>query len=149
LLAYTQLSYNATQVSVTLAQALPVVGPALANLLIGDVTPQSLLSRAFAFHIVLLPLAIALLVFLHKRTVLFPRVYLYLVKWGLLYVGLLLGIASLWAWQLPTYAGNVGATQPVTVPAWYFLWVFKLVDFIGVTPEDAMFFVVVLILFLL
>jgi len=149
LLTYTQLSYNATQVSVTLVQSLPLVGTPLANLIAGDGTNQSLLSRMFALHVVLLPLAIAVLVFLHKRTVLFPRVYLYLVKWGLLYVGLLLGIASLWAWQLPTYAGNVGATQPVTVPAWYFLWVFKLVDFIGVTPEDAMFFVVVLILFLL
>jgi quinol-cytochrome oxidoreductase complex cytochrome b subunit len=149
LLVYTQLSYNATQVSVTLAQALPVVGPALANLLIGDGTPQSLLSRAFAFHVVLLPLAIALLVFLHKRTSLFPRVYLYLVKWGLLYVGLLLGVASLWLWPLPTYAGNIGATQPVTVPAWYFLWLFKLVDFVGVTPEDAMLFTVAVVLFLL
>jgi quinol-cytochrome oxidoreductase complex cytochrome b subunit len=149
LLTYTQLSYNATQVSVTLAQSLPLVGVPLANLIAGDGTDQSLLSRMFALHVVLLPLAIAVLVFLHKRTSLFPRVYLYLVKWGLLYVGLLLGVASLWAWQLPTYAGNVGATQPVTVPAWYFLWVFKLVDFVGVTPEDAMLFAVVVVLFLL
>ncbi|MGP8159475.1 MAG: cytochrome b [Thermoplasmata archaeon] len=149
LLTYTQLSYNATRVSVTLVQSLPLVGTPLANLIAGDGTDQSLLSRMFALHVVLLPLAIAVLVFLHKRTSLFPRVYLYLVKWGLLYVGVLLGVASLWVWQLPTYAGNVGATQPVTVPAWYFLWVFKLVDFVGVTPEDAMLFVVVLVLFLL
>ncbi len=149
LLTYTQLSYNATQVSVTLVQALPVIGNPLANLILGDGTPQSLLSRAFALHVVLLPVAIAVLVFLHKRTTLFPRVYLYLVKWGLLYVGILIGVASLWPWQLPTYAGNIGATQPVTVPAWYFLWLFKLVDFVGVTPEDAMLFTVVVILFLL
>ncbi|MGA3021983.1 MAG: cytochrome b N-terminal domain-containing protein [Thermoplasmata archaeon] len=149
LLAYTQLSYNATEVSVTLAQALPLVGPPIANLIAGDGTPQSLLSRMFAFHVILLPVAIAVLVFWHKRTALFPRVYLYLVKWGLLYVGLLIGVASLWPWQLPTYAGNLGATQPVTVPAWYFLWLFKLVDFVGVTPEDAMLFTVVVVLFLL
>ncbi len=149
LLTYTQLSYNATRVSVTLVQSLPLVGTPLANLIAGDGTDQSLLSRMFALHVVLLPLAIAVLIFLHKRTSLFPRVYLYLVKWGLLYVGVLLGVASLWVWQLPTYAGNVGATQPVTEPAWYFLWVFKLVDFVGVTPEDAMLFVVVLVLFLL
>ncbi|MGA7476811.1 MAG: cytochrome b N-terminal domain-containing protein [Thermoplasmata archaeon] len=149
LLTYTQLSYNATQVSITLVQALPVVGTPLANLILGDGTPQGLLSRVFALHVVLLPGAILLLVFLHKRTSLFPRVYLYLVKWGLLYVGLLIGVASLWPWQLPTYAGNIGATQPVTVPAWYFLWLFKLVDFVGVTPEEAMLFAVVVILFLL
>ena len=149
LLTYTQLSYNATRVSISLVQSLPLIGTPLANLIAGDGTDQSLLSRMFALHVVLLPVAIAVLVFLHKRTSLFPRVYLYLVKWGLLYVGLLLGVASLWLWQLPTYAGNVGATQPVTVPAWYFLWVFKLVDFIGVTPEDAMLFALVVVLFLL
>jgi hypothetical protein len=118
-------------------------------LILGDGTPQSLLSRAFALHVVLLPVAIVVLVFLHKRAQLFPRVYFYLVKWGLLYVGILIGVASLWPWQLPTYAGNIGATQPVTVPAWYFLWLFKLVDFVGVTPEEAMLFAALVILFLL
>jgi quinol-cytochrome oxidoreductase complex cytochrome b subunit len=149
LLTYTQLSYNATQVSITLVQAIPWVGTPLANLLIGDGTAQSLLSRMFAFHVVLLPLAILALVFLHKRTALFPRVYLYLVKWGLLYVGLLIGVAYLWPWPLPTYVGNIAVPQPVTVPPWFFLWLFKLVDFVGVTPEEAMLFTLVLLLFLL
>ena len=149
LLTYTQLSFNATQVSITLVQAIPWVGTPLANLLIGDGTPQSLLSRMFAFHVVILPLAILALVFLHKRTALFPRVFLDLVKWGLLYVGLLIGVASLWPWALPTYAGNIAVPQPVTVPPWFFLWLFKLVDFVGVTPEEAMVFTLVLLLFLL
>ena len=148
LLTYTQLSYNATQVSITLIQALPWVGPPLANLLLGDGTPQGLLSRAFAFHVVLLPVAIAVLVFLHKRTPLFPRVYLSLTKWALLYIGVLIGVASIWVWSLPTYAGNLAATQPTTVPPWYFLWVFKIVDFTGVTPEDAMLFAVLVLVFL-
>ncbi len=149
LLAYTQLSYNATQVSVTLVQALPLVGPSLANLVIGDGTPQSLLSRMFAAHVVLLPAAIALLAFLHKRSPLFPRAFASLAKWGLLYVGMLLGLATLWLWPLPTFAGNSGVSQPATVPAWFFLWLFKLVDFVGVTPEVAMLFAVVVVLFLL
>lgn len=149
LLTYTQLSYNATQVSITLLQALPGVGPPLAHLLLGDGTPQSLLSRAFAFHVVLLPVAIAVLVFLHKRTPLFPRVFASLVKWALLYGGVLVGVASIWLWSLPTYAGNTSVAQPTTVPPWYFLWVFKLVDFTGVTPEDAMLFAVVVLLFLI
>jgi quinol-cytochrome oxidoreductase complex cytochrome b subunit len=146
LLTYTQLSYNATQVSITLVQALPVVGSPIANLVMGDGTPQSLLSRMFAFHVILLPVAIAVLVFFHKRNVLFPRVLVPLVKWGLLYVGTLLGVASVWLWSLPTYAGSSGGAQAVTVPAWYFLWVFKLVDFDGVTPEAAMLFTTVLVL---
>jgi hypothetical protein len=37
----------------------------------------------------------------------------------------------------------------VTVPPWFFLWVFKLVDFDGVSPETAMVFAAVLVLFLL
>ena len=147
LLTYTQLSYNATQVSLTLIQALPVVGAPIATLVMGDGTPQSLLSRMFAFHVILLPIAIAVLVFVHKRNSLFPRVFAHLVKWGLLYVGLLLGVASVWLWSLPPYAGSPGGSQAVTVPAWYFLWLFKLVDFAGVTPEAAMLFSVLLVLF--
>lgn len=149
LLVYTQLSYNATQVSITLLQATPGVGPPLAHLVTGDGTPQGLLSRMFALHVVLLPAAIALLVFLHKRTTLFPRMFVGAVKWGLLYVGSLLAVASLWLWPLPTYAGATEVGEPTSTPAWFFLWVFKLVDFDGVTPEMVMVFIVLLIVLLL
>jgi len=149
LLAYTQLSYNATEVSVTLLQSIPWTGSALANLVIGDGTPQSLLSRMFDAHVILLPAAVALLIFLHKRTPLFPQVFLALAKWGLLYVGILLGVASIWLWPLPTYAGNSTGAPAVTVPAWYFLWLFKLVDFVGVSAAAAMLFAALLVLFFL
>jgi quinol-cytochrome oxidoreductase complex cytochrome b subunit len=149
LLTYTQLSYNATQVSITLLQSLPLIGTPLANLVIGDGTPQGLLSRMFALHVVLLPVAIAVLLFLHKRSPLFPGVFGALVKWVLLYVGLLIGVASVWLWSLPPYAGSSGGAPVVTVPPWFFLWVFKLVDFDGVSPEAAMVFAVVVVLFLL
>jgi quinol-cytochrome oxidoreductase complex cytochrome b subunit len=149
LLTYTQLSYNATQVSITLLQSLPFIGGPLANLVIGDGTPQSLLSRMFALHVVLLPVAIVVLVFLHKRSPLFPGAFVSLFKWALLYVGILLGVASVWLWSLPPYAGSSGGAPAVTVPPWFFLWVFKLVDFDGVSPEAAMVFAAVLVLFLL
>ncbi|HTT44591.1 MAG TPA: cytochrome b N-terminal domain-containing protein [Thermoplasmata archaeon] len=149
LLAYTQLSYNATQVSITLVQALPGVGPSLADLILGDGTAQGLLSRMFALHVVLLPAAILLLVFLHKRSVLFPRMLVGAVKWGLLYIGTLLAVATLWLWSLPTYAGGTGGAGAVSTPAWFFLWVFKLVDFEGVTPEAVMVFIAVLVVLLL
>ena len=149
LLPYTQLSYNATAVSVSLVRAVPYVGPQFAQLLVGDGTAQSLLSRMFVAHVIMLPLGIVLLTFAHKRTQLFPRVLLYMTKWGLLYLGLLIGVASLWPWQLPTYTGNLTGVQPVTVPAWYFLWLFKIVDFVGVTPEYAVLFTLGLLLFFL
>ena len=149
LLTYTQLSYNATQVSVTLLQSLPWIGGPLASLVVGDGTPQSLLSRMFALHVVLLPVAIVVLVFLHKRSPLFPGVFLHLVQWTLLYIGLLLGVASVWLWSLPSYAGGPGGVPAVTVPPWFFVWVFKLVDFVGVSPGAVMVFAALLVLFLL
>jgi quinol-cytochrome oxidoreductase complex cytochrome b subunit len=163
LLPYTQLSYNATNVGLVLALRLPTVGPLLGPLILADGTSQGLLSRMFDAHVLLIPLGLAALLYAHialfeshgiappatsdptqrrrfneaedKKAVPFmPHIFWYITKWGLLYVGLLLGIAALWPWTLPTYVGNVAAAGVVTVPDWYFLWVFKLVDFQGVTP---------------
>ncbi|HEV2317155.1 MAG TPA: hypothetical protein VGV89_06235 [Thermoplasmata archaeon] len=55
----------------------------------------------------------------------------------------------MWPWQLPTYVGNVAAAGGVTEPDWYFLWVFKLVDFAGVTPVIAVAATNVILLFVL
>jgi quinol-cytochrome oxidoreductase complex cytochrome b subunit len=66
-----------------------------------------------------------------------PHIFFYITKWALLYIGLILGIAALWPWDLPTYVGNLAAVGIVTEPDWYFLWTFKLVDFVGVTPVIA------------
>ena len=78
-----------------------------------------------------------------------PHVLLYTMKWGLLYVGILFGIAALWPWNLPTYVGNTAAAAVVTEPDWYFLWVFKLVDFAGVTPVIAIGVTNVLLVYIL
>jgi quinol-cytochrome oxidoreductase complex cytochrome b subunit len=163
LLPYTQLSYNATQVGLVLALRLPTAGPLLGPFILADGTGQGLLSRMFAAHVLLLPLALGALLYAHialfeshgiappassdplqrrrfnehedrKGIPFWPHIFFYVTKWGLLYVGLLLGLAALWPWQLPTYVGNLAAVQQVTEPDWYFLWTFKLVDFAGVTP---------------
>jgi len=163
LLPYTQLSYNATNVGIVLALRLPTVGPLLGPFILADGTSQGLLSRMFDAHVLLIPLALAGLLYAHialfeshgiappatsdptqrrrfteredKKSVPFmPHIFFYITKWGLLYVGLLLGIAALWPWDLPTYVGNLAAAGVVTEPDWYFLWLFKLVDFEGVTP---------------
>jgi quinol-cytochrome oxidoreductase complex cytochrome b subunit len=178
LLPYTQLSYNATNVGLVLALRLPTLGPLLGPFLLGDGTSQSLLSRMFAAHVLLLPLGIAALLYAHialfeshgiapptssdplqrrrftdregKSHVPFmPHILLYLAKWGLLYLGILFGMAALWPWNLPTYVGNLSVSPGVTEPDWYFLWLFKLVDFQGVTPVIAVGAATAILLFLL
>jgi quinol-cytochrome oxidoreductase complex cytochrome b subunit len=163
LLPYTQLSLNATNVGLVLALRLPTAGPLLGPLLLADGTSQGLLSRFFAAHVLLIPLALGALLYAHialfeshgiappatsdpiqrrrytadedkKNVRFFPHILFYITKWALLYVGLLFGIAALWPWQLPTYVGNLAAVNVVTEPDWYFLWLFKVVDFVGVTP---------------
>ena len=178
LLPYTQLSYYATNVGLQLALRLPTLGPFLSPFLVGDGTPQGLLSRMFDAHVILLPLGIAALLYAHialfeshgiappatsdplqrrrftdreaKSHVPFmPHILLYMAKWGLLYLGILFGIAALWPWNLATYYGNLSVSTGVTQPDWYFLWLYKLVDFQGVTPGIAVGAATAILLFLL
>jgi quinol-cytochrome oxidoreductase complex cytochrome b subunit len=178
LLPYTQLSYNATNVGLVLALRLPTFGPILGPFILADGTSQGLLSRFFAGHVLLLPLALGALLYAHiglfeshgiappatsdplqrrrytesedqKHVPFMPHILFYMTKWGLLYVGVLLGIAALWPWQLPTYVGNLAAVNVVTEPDWYFLWLFKVVDFMGITPVLAIGLTTVIILYVL
>jgi quinol-cytochrome oxidoreductase complex cytochrome b subunit len=163
LLPYTQLSYNATNVGIVLAIRLPTFGPLLAPFILADGTQQGLLSRMFDAHVVLIPLALAALLYAHialfeshgiappatsdplqrrrftekedkQHVPFFPHILFYIIKWALVYTGVLFGIAALWPWSLPTYVGNTAVPPAVTEPDWYFLWLFKLVDFAGITP---------------
>ncbi len=178
LLPYTQISLDATNVGLVLALRLPTVGPLLGPFILADGTSQGLLSRMFDAHVLLLPIALAALLYAHialfeshgiappassdplqhrrytekedKQHVPFmPHIFWYITKWGLLYIGLLLGIAALWPWTLATYAGNLAAAGVVTEPDWYFLWLFKFVDFAGVTPVLAIGVTTVLIAYIL
>ena len=180
LLPYTQLSYNATNVGIVLALRLPYAGPLLGPFVLGDGTAQSLLSRMFVGHVLLIPLALGALLYAHialfeshgiappatsdptqrrrftegeakkdRHIPFMPHIFFYMTKWALLYIGLLLGIAALWPWQLPTYVGNLNAVGLVTEPDWYFLWLFKFVDFYGVTPVLAVGITTMLMLYVL
>jgi len=178
LLPYTQISSNATNVGLVLALRLPYAGPLLGPFLLADGTGQGLLSRMFAAHVLLIPIALGALLYAHialfeshgiappatsdplqrrrfthaedKQHVPFmPHIFFYITKWALLYIGLILGIAALWPWDLPTYVGNLAAAGVVTEPDWYFLWEFKLVDFQGVTPVLAVGLTNVLLLYIL
>ncbi len=178
LLPYTQISYNATNVGLVLALRLPTVGPLLGPLILADGTSQGLLSRMFDAHVLLLPLALGALLYAHialfeshgiappatsdpqqrrrftekddeQGVPFMSQILWYITKWALLYTGVLLGIAALWPWTLPTYVGNLAAAGVVTEPDWYFLWLFKFLDFAGVTPVLAIGITTALIVYVL
>ncbi len=178
LLPYTQISSNATNVGLVLALRLPYAGPLLGPFILADGTGQGLLSRMFAAHVLLIPIALGALLYAHialfeshgiappatsdplqrrrfthaedkKHVPFMPHIFFYITKWALVYIGLILGIAALWPWDLPTYVGNLAAAGVVTEPDWYFLWEFKLVDFQGVTPVLAVGLTNVLLLYIL
>lgn len=66
LLPWGQMSYWGAQVIISLFGAIPVVGDDLALWIRGDfVVADATLNRFFAFHVIAIPLALVLLVFLH------------------------------------------------------------------------------------
>ncbi|MGA8711165.1 MAG: cytochrome bc complex cytochrome b subunit [Thermoplasmata archaeon] len=178
LLPYTALSVGATDVGLALTNSVPVLGPILSPLLEGNGTFQGLLSRMFALHVVLIPVVLLALLYAHvtlfeshgiaprassdpkaKRVLTaaddkklgswFPRVFLYMLKWGFVYVGLLLLIASTFLINLPAAFGsqNQGGASPE--PDWYFLWLYKVADFQYVTPTVAVVLVSLIAAFIL
>jgi quinol-cytochrome oxidoreductase complex cytochrome b subunit len=178
LLPYTALSVGATDVGLALVNSVPVLGPILYPLIQGNGTFQGLLSRMFALHVVLIPIVLLTLLYVHvtlfeshgigprassdpraKRVLTsaddrklgswFPRVFLYMLKWGLVYVGFLLVIASTFLIALPAAFGsqNQGGASPE--PDWYFLWLYKVADFQYVTPTVAVLLVGLLAAFIL
>ncbi len=66
LLPWGNMSYWGAQVIISLFGAVPVIGDGLAEWIRGDfVVSDATLNRFFAFHVILLPLLLALLVYLH------------------------------------------------------------------------------------
>ena len=66
LLPWGNMSYWGAQVIISLFGAIPVVGEGLAEWIRGDlVISEATLNRFFTFHVILLPLLLALLVYLH------------------------------------------------------------------------------------
>ena len=162
----------------SLVSSVPVLGPIMSPLLEGNGTYQGLLSRMFALHVVLVPVVLLMLLYVHvtlfeshgvgpgassdpgaKRVLTaeddrklgswFPRVFLYMLKWGLVYVGCLLVLASAFLVVLPAAFGsqNQGGASPE--PDWYFLWLYKVADFQFVTPTIAVLLVGLLAAFIL
>lgn len=61
----------------------------------------------------------------------FPQIFLYMTKWAFFYAGILFTVAAVWPWNLPSCYGGPpcasGGASPE--PDWYFLWLYKFVDF--------------------
>ncbi|MCL4324508.1 MAG: cytochrome bc complex cytochrome b subunit [Candidatus Thermoplasmatota archaeon] len=177
LLPYTALSVGATDVGIVLTLSVPG-GTTLAPLILGNATDQALLSRMFALHVVGIPLALGGLLMFHvllfethgiapkassdpkaKRVLtehddkkmgkFFPKVFLYMMKWAFFYAGLLFFIVAIFPWELPVYYGSAQAGGSSPEPDWYFLWLYKVMDFQGVTPILAVASVTLLMLFVL
>jgi quinol-cytochrome oxidoreductase complex cytochrome b subunit len=178
LLPYTALSVGATDVGLALVHSVPLIGPISYPLVQGNGTFQGLLSRMFALHVVLIPVALLTLLYIHvtlfeshgvgprassdpkaKRVLTaaddrklgswFPRVFLYMLKWGLVYVGCLLLIASTFLVKLAPAFGASGQGGASPEPDWYFLWLYKVADFQYVTPTVAVLLVGLLAAFIL
>ena len=178
LLPYTALSVGATDVGLALVHSVPILGPVSYPLIQGNGTFQGLLSRMFALHVVLIPVVLLTVLYLHvtlfeshgigprassdptaKRVLTatddrklgswFPRVFLYMLKWGLVYVGCLLLVASTFLVRLPPAFGAPGQGGASPEPDWYFLWLYKVADFQYVTPTIAVLLVTGLALFIL
>ena len=88
-----------------------------------------------------------------KHVPFMPHILFYMAKWGLLYIGVLFALAALWPWTVSltvnSWFGNTAVPTPTIIPDWYFLWLFKLLDFTGVTPIIAVTIATVLILYVL
>ena len=167
ILPYTSLSVGATDVGLLLVSSATPIGPVIAPFLEGDGTYQGLLSRLFALHVAVIPIIIVVLLWLHvtlfethgiappassdpkaRRTLThdddrrlgnwFPGIFLYGAKWALLYIGILLFIVAAWPVSLAPAFGSAGQGGVSPEPDWYYLWLYKLADFKGVTPLIAM-----------
>jgi quinol-cytochrome oxidoreductase complex cytochrome b subunit len=146
LLPWTVVSKSATDVAVGMLGLIPgQLGSILKFLTVGSGTDADLLRRFFAFHIVLFPAALLVLLSLklymfevhgaympayiknHVRNLpWFPRIFLYASMIGLLFTALVISAASLYPLVLPPEFTPQAAASYVVQPDWYFLWMYQI-----------------------
>jgi len=148
LLPWTVVSKSATDVGIGMLNYFPnwLTAP-LKSLIVGNGTDAAELTRFFALHVILLPLLLALFLFLKlytfevhgiapplghsesenvKKTSWMPGGILYVLMLALFYIGGLLIISSVFPATLPPEY-SVQASMSVTPePDWYFLWIYQI-----------------------
>ena len=142
LLPWNQISYFATKVGTDVAASAPLVGPAIARFLRGgeDVGAPTL-TRFFAFHVIILPLAVTALIGFHillvqkhgmstppwiapsgvRQMRFFPNFFLRELMVWYCALAVLGALAAIFPWELGEQA-NPFASAPAGIrPEWYFL----------------------------
>lgn len=154
LLPYDAFSVTATNIGYYLASQLPWVGHAIANFVFNGTFPSpGIVPRFFAYHVVIIPLIIALLLGAHllimvkqKHTQpkeneknysgsilgipLWPQqatlmIFLFLITFGALFI-----VASFFPVHPSQYFGPPTNSTPMVKPDWYFLWIYGLLKII-------------------
>jgi cytochrome b6 len=142
LLPWNQISYFATKVGADVAASAPLIGPSIARFLRGgEDVGGATLTRFFAFHIMVLPLAAGVLIALHILLIqksgmstppwiqasgvsqmrFFPNFFLreVMVWYGALAV--LGALAAIFPWELGEKADPFASAPKGIRPEWYFL----------------------------
>ena len=154
LLPYDAFSVTATNIGYYLASQIPWIGHSLANFVFNGAFPSpGVLPRFFAYHVVIMPLIISLLLGAHliimvkqKHTQpkenkkdyegsilgipLWPQqttlmIFLFLITFGFLFI-----IASFYPVHPSQYFGPPTNSTPMVKPDWYFLWIYGLLKII-------------------
>lgn len=159
LLPWNELSFFATKVGTQIAGSVPIVGSYLRTILRGgEEVSDATLTRFFAFHVMILPIAIAAFLGLHLLMVqlqgmsaplstakaadkkvmkFFPNFFLRdVVVWLLIFAGLLT-LSVIYPWELGKKADPFAPTPIGIKPEWYFVWMFQTLKII---PSKILFF---------
>ena len=159
LLPWNELSFFATKVGTQIAGSVPVVGPYIRTILRGgEEISDASITRFFALHVMVLPIAVLGLLGLHlamvqlqgmseplskaldpdKRSMkFFPNFLLKdIIVWLLIFAGLL-ALSVIFPWELGKKADPFAATPIGIKPEWYFVWMFQTLKII---PAKILFF---------
>ncbi|HYL77221.1 MAG TPA: cytochrome b N-terminal domain-containing protein [Bryobacteraceae bacterium] len=142
LLPWNQISYFATKVGTDVAASAPLIGPAIARLLRGgEDVGGATLTRFFAFHVMILPLAALALVGFHvlliqkqgmstppwigpsgvKQMRFFPNFFLRELMVWYFALAVLGALAAIFPWELGEKADPFASAPAGIRPEWYFL----------------------------
>jgi quinol-cytochrome oxidoreductase complex cytochrome b subunit len=145
LLPWNQISYFATKVGTDMAASTPLIGPAIARLLRGgEDVGGATLTRFFAFHVMILPLAALALIGFHllliqksgmstppwigpagvRQMRFFPNFFLRELTVWYLALAVLGALAAIFPWELGVKADPFASAPAGIRPEWYFLATF-------------------------
>ena len=154
LLPWDEVSYFATKIGLDITSKLPVIGESMAYILRGGTTiSQATITRFFAIHVIILPLALLALVGIHLFFVqlkgmsapksfnalpeneksyepFFPNFFLKDLMVWLLVLNLLGFLVAMFPWGLGPEADPSAAAPMGIKPEWYFLAMFQFLKLV-------------------